>query len=86
MKNETPKIDRISAQEVIIEVRDAQTGHLFRRHLPLEYYENDNGIRLIGENIDGSPAQIVLLSEKAIGKITDLTGHGADESRCDGHD
>ncbi len=86
MENKQPVISEISAEEVVIEITDAKTGRLFRRHLPLDYYENDNGIRLSGENIDGAPSHIIFLSEKAVGKITDLTGLGPNMPRCDGHD
>lgn len=86
MQDESVKIDVISAAEVTIEVKDAATGRIFHRSLPLDYYENDNGIRLSGEDIDGAASHIIFFSEKALGKITDLMGRGPNESHCDGHD
>lgn len=75
----------ISADQVTIEVEDKVTGELIRRELPLEYIENDNGIRLRGETLEGEPTEIVFLSQQAVERITDLTGKGAQAPRCDNH-
>jgi hypothetical protein len=83
--NQNKKITEIRASLVTIQVTDEITGRSFSRTLPLDYYENDNGIRLNGEDMQGKPSEIVFLSSKAIEKIHDLTGHGANEDQCGGH-
>jgi hypothetical protein len=75
-------VDHISAPNLVVEVLDTESGKLFRRYLELEFEENDNGIRLIGENMAGEPAQIVFLSEAALIKMRDIRGHGQDTPRC----
>ncbi len=82
--NQTQNIEKIKAQSVIVEVSDQETGKLFRRNLPLNYLETDNGIILSGETSDGNPSDIVFLSDTALEKINDLTGNGPDSPRC-GH-
>lgn len=72
-------IDKIEAESVIVEVRDMNTGIIFRREVPLDYHENDNGIILSGESVKGEPAEIAFLSGTAAKKITDLTGKGPDK-------
>ncbi|MDR2784692.1 MAG: hypothetical protein LBB83_02135, partial [Treponema sp.] len=64
------------------EVLDAESGRLFRRYLELEFEENDNGIRLAGENMAGEPTHLVFLSETALKKMRDIRGHGRDTPRC----
>ena len=56
----------ITADTVTIEVTDAATGKLYRRELPIDYYENANFLRLSGENMDGSVSQLVFLSARGI--------------------
>lgn len=80
-----PPIDQLNASSVIIEVQDAQNGCVYRRQVPLEFYENDNGIRLQGENLLGEPSEIAFLSAKALAKMHDLTGKGADSDHCGHH-
>ena len=75
----------IYASEVILEVVNEATGEVYRRQLPLEYYENINGIRLKGEDFAGKTAEIIFLSDNALNKIVDVTGKGLDHSRCDEH-
>ena len=76
-------LTQIHASQVTIEITDAQSGNQFTRILPMEYYENANGIRLIGENLNGQPVEMVFLSEQGMFKMKDLSGHGADHSQCD---
>ena len=38
------EIFEISAKEVIVEVVDGATGKAYRRTLPIDYYENANGL------------------------------------------
>ncbi len=73
----------ITANAVKLTVTDIETGRTFERTLPLDYYENHNGIRLRGENMQAQPAEIVFLSGGAVEHINELMGGGPDESRCD---
>ena len=75
----------ITAHTVSIEVQDEATGQVFRRELPIDYYENANFLRLSGENLDGSLSQLVFYSARGIERMKDLTGKGPDHDRCGGH-
>ncbi len=75
----------ITASSVTIEVRDEQSGEVFRRELPIDYYENANFLRLSGENLDGSLSQIVFYTPRGIERVKDITGKGPDHDRCGGH-
>ncbi len=75
----------IVAHEVTVEIRDEKTGEVFRRELPIDYYENANFLRLSGENLDGSVSQLVFLSARGIERVKDLTGKGPDYDPCGGH-
>ncbi len=75
----------IVAHEVTVEIRDENTGEVFRRELPIDYYENANFLRLCGENIDGSVSQLVFLTARGIERVKDLTGKGPDHDPCGGH-
>ena len=79
------KIFEISASEVTIEVVDGQTGKVYRRTLPIDYYENANGLVLRGENLDGSVSQLVFYSARGMRRMQDLTGKGPDEDPCGSH-
>ena len=79
---ENTATDHITAANAVLEVIDEDTGRLYRRYLELVYGENDNGIRLIGENMAGEETGIVFLSETALKKMSDLRGAGADKPRC----
>lgn len=80
---ESDFLDKIEADTIIVEVIDNKTGKTFRRNLPIKYIETDNGIRLFGETIEGTPSQIVFYSDTALTKINDLLGMGPDTPRCD---
>ena len=75
----------ITADSVTVEVTDAATGKLYRRELPIDYYENANFLRLSGENLDGSISQLIFLSARGIERVKDITGKGSDHDRCGGH-
>ena len=75
----------IVASEVTVEIRDENTGEVFRRELPIDYYENANFLRLRGENMDGSISQLVFLTARGIERVKDLTGKGPDHDPCGGH-
>ena len=75
----------IIADTVTVEITDAATGKVYRRELPIDYYENANFLRLRGENMDGSVSQLVFLSARGIERVKDLTGKGPDHDPCGGH-
>ena len=75
----------LTARMVTVEVRDEATGEVFRRELPIDYYENANFLRLSGENLDGSTSQLVFYTARGLERIRDLTGKGADHDACGGH-
>lgn len=79
LQKDSSPTDFIAAPNVVVEIADKQTGQLYRRYLELEYQENDNGIRLLGENMSAEPAQIVFLSSNALHKMHELRGNGPDE-------
>ena len=79
--NDIP-LDFISCDEITVEVKDKSTNRIFRRDLDISYIENSNGLKLIGEDLKGKPSEIVFLSDTAINKIIDVTGHGLNKSRC----
>ena len=53
--------------------------------LPIDYYENANGLILRGENLDGSVSQLVFYSARGMQRMQDLTGKGPDEDPCGSH-
>ena len=75
----------ITATEVTVEVKDERTGQVYRRELPIFYYENANFLKLSGENMDGSLSQLVFLSARGVERVKDITGKGPDHDRCGGH-
>lgn len=75
----------ITASTVTVEVTDEKTGEVFRRELPIDYYENANLLRLSGENMDGSLSQLIFYSARGLERLRDLTGKGADHDPCGGH-
>lgn len=75
----------ISAKMVTVEVVDEKTGQMYRRQLPIDYYENANCLRLQGENLDGSFSQLAFYTARGLERIQDLTGHGPDEDSCGTH-
>ncbi|MGI6012105.1 MAG: hypothetical protein ACOX8H_11545 [Ruminococcus sp.] len=75
--------DHICASAVTLQVQDEKTGRYYTRFLPLDFEENNNGLVLSGEASDGKPSKIVFFSNTAAEKISDVTGHGPDHSRCE---
>jgi len=73
------------AHEVTVEIKDEATGKVFRRELPIDYYENANILKLSGENLDGRVSQLVFYSSRGLERLKDLTGKGPDHDRCGGH-
>ena len=76
----------LTASEVTVEIRDADTGKIYRRELPIDYYENANFLRLHGENMDGSLSQLVFYTPRGIERVKDITGKGPDHDRCGTHE
>ena len=72
----------ITATTVTVEVKDAYTGKVFRRELPIDYYENANFLKLSGENMDGSVSQLVFYTPRGVQRVKDLTGKGFDPDPC----
>ena len=79
------KLFEISASIVTVEVKDEKTGEVFRRELPIDYYENANFLRLSGENMDGSVSQLVFYTARGMERMKDLIGLGPDKDPCGGH-
>ena len=70
---------------VTVEVTDPKTGKVYRRELPIDFYENANFLRLSGENLDGSVSQLVFYTARGLERMKDITGKGPDQDRCGGH-
>ena len=85
MENKDNEFFEIIANMVTVEVTDAMTGKVFRRELPIDYYENANFLKLSGENLDGSVSQLVFYSSRGLERMKDLTGKGPDHDPCGGH-
>ncbi len=83
--DEKDEVFELMADSVIVEITDRQIGEVYRRELPIDYYENANFLRLRGENMDGSISQLVFLSARGIERMKDLTGKGPDHDPCGGH-
>ena len=79
------KVFQITASEVTVEVVDEATGKMYRRTLPIDYYETANGLVLRGENLDGSVSQLVFYSDRGMQRMQDLTCKGPDEDPCGTH-
>ena len=79
------KLTEITAKTVTVEVTDEATGNVYRRTLPIDYYENANLLKLQGENLDGTISQLVFYSARGLERLRDLTGKGTDEDDCGGH-
>ena len=79
------KIFEIQAQEVTVEVRDETTGEIYRRTLPIDYFENANGLFLRAENLDGSTSQLAFYSLRGLERAQGLTGKGPDADPCGSH-
>ena len=75
----------ITADMVTVEVTDRNTGRIFRRELPIDYFENANFLRLSGENLDGSVSQLVFYTARGVERMKDLTGKGPNYDPCGGH-
>lgn len=78
-------IFEISADTIVVEVRDKASGRVYRRELPVDYYENANFLSLSGENLDGSLARLVFYSARGLERMEGLTGKGPDHDPCGGH-
>ena len=79
------ELKEIHAKQVTVEVRDEATGEVFRRTLPMEYYETANFLRLSGEDRKGKHSELVFLSDTGMRRLRDLTGKGPDKDPCGTH-
>ena len=84
-ENKETEVYEIVADSVTVEVTDKVTGKVYRRELPIDFYENANLLKLSGENFDGSTAQLIFYSERGIQRLGDLTGKGPDADPCGTH-
>ena len=84
-ENKETEVYEIVADSVTVEVTDRVTGKVYRRELPIDFYENANLLKLSGENFDGSTSQLIFYSERGIQRLGDLTGKGPDEDPCGTH-
>ena len=48
------KVFELVADTVTVEITDRATGKVYRRELPIDYYENANFLRLRGESFTGA--------------------------------
>ncbi len=85
-KTDNNALFELIAHEVTIEIRDETSGKIYRRELPIDYYENANILKLSGENLDGSVSQLVFYSSRGLERLKDLTGKGADHDSCGDHE
>ncbi len=76
-------ITLIEADDVVLQVQDKKTGKLFNRALGIHYHENNNGLLLTGETLEGRTTSIAFYSQAAINKINDLIGKGPDSGLHD---
>lgn len=74
-------IFEITADTVTLQVTDRKTGKVYKRELPIDYYENANFLRLRGEHMDGSMAEMVFLSARGMERVEDLTGKGGEQGK-----
>ena len=79
------ELKEIHAKQVTVEVRDEATGEVFRRTLPMEYYETANFLRLSGKDRKAKPSELVFLSDTGMRRLRDLTGKGPDKDPCGTH-
>ena len=79
------ELHEIHARMVTVEVTDEATGMVFRRELPVDYYENANFLRLSGENMNGIPNELVFITDTGRRRLDDLTGRGPDTDPCGTH-
>lgn len=74
--------EQIEADLITAEIVDSNTGKLYRRQLPVKYFETGNGVVLSGETIEGNISEITFFSEAALGKLSALFGKGPDSPQC----
>ena len=75
------EIFELSAPMITVEVKDERPGKIYRRELPIDYYETANFLKLSGENMDGSVSQIVFFTPRGVERVRDITGKGPDHGR-----
>ena len=79
------EIKEITASEITVEVKDAATGVVYRRELPVDFYENAHFLKLSGENFDGSTSTLVFFTARGVEKSKDIMGFGPDKDPCGSH-
>ena len=78
-------LQELHPSRIIVDVTVEAPGQTFRRELPVDYYENANFLRLQGERMDGSPSELVFITDTGRRRLDDLTGHGPDQDPCGSH-
>lgn len=79
------ELHEIHADTVTIEVTDEKSGQIFRRELPIDFYETANFLRLRGEDLNGNPSELVFLSDTGMDRLKGLLGKGPNEDPCGTH-
>jgi hypothetical protein len=77
--------NKITADEINVEVVDKDTGKTYVRKLPVNYLETSNFLRLSAEDSQGNPSSLVFYTEQGILGLRDMTGGGPDTHRCEDH-
>lgn len=77
--------NKITADEIKVEVVDKDTGKTYVRKLPINYLETSNILRLSAEDSRGKPSSLVFYTEQGILGLRDMTGGGPDTHRCNDH-
>ncbi len=85
MKTNADTPNKITADEIKVEIVDKDTGKTFVRKLPINYLETSNFLRLSAEDSQGNPSSLVFYTEQGILGLRDTTGGGPDTHRCEDH-
>lgn len=83
MSNKVDTPNKITADEIKIEIIDKDTGETYIRKLPVSYLETSNFLRLSAEDSHGKPSSLVFYTEQGVRSLRDMTGGGPDTHRCD---
>lgn len=77
--------NKITADEIKVEVVDKDTGKTYVRNLPINYLETSNFLRLSAEDSEGKPSSLVFYTEQGVLGLRDMTGGGPDTHNCEDH-
>ncbi len=85
MKSNADTPNKITADEIKVEVVDKDTGETYVRKLPVNYLETSNFLRLSAEDSQGKPSSLVFYTEQGLLGLRDMTGGGPDTHSCEDH-